>query len=127
MFKQKENKRKKQSKNNTSSANTNNNRFQSHFRKFKNGKFTGHPQYVYDDTGKEYKVLGITSSEKTNGVINIRLECNPEPNNTKPAYVRTKPDTVKKGVRNERLKGWKFSENDKKKVRQIISSHEKEK
>lgn len=32
-------------------------RFQPHFRKFKNAKFTGHPQYVYDESGREYKVL----------------------------------------------------------------------
>ncbi len=102
-------------------------RFQPHFRKFKNAKFTGHPQYVYDDIGKEYKVLGITSSPKTNGVANIKLERNPEPKNTKTAYVRVNPDKVEKGVRNEQLKGWKFSDNDKKKVRNIIESHEKKK
>lgn len=104
-----------------------NKRFQPHFRKFKNAKFTGHPQYVYDEQGREYKVLGITSSPKTNGVLNVRLESNPEPNNSKPAYVRAKPDKVDKGVRNERLKGWKFSESDKKKVRSIIDTHEKKK
>lgn len=102
-------------------------RFQPHFRKAYNGKFTGHPQYVYDDMGKEYKVLGITSSPKTNGVINVKLERNPEPNNPKTAYVRTKPDKENKGSFGQRLKGWTFSENDKKKVRNIIASHEKKK
>lgn len=109
------------------SSNGDEKRFQPHFRKFKNAKLTGHPQYVYDDTGKEYKVLGITSSPKTNGIVNLKLERNPEPNNTKVAYVRTKPNKVEKGVRNERLKGWKFIESDKKKVRNIIASHEKKK
>ena len=104
-----------------------NKRFQPHFRKFKNAKFTGHPQYVYDEQGREYKVLGITSSPKTNGVLNVRLERNPEPNNSKVAYVRPKTDKVDKGVRNERLKGWKFSDNDKKKVRTIIDTHDKKK
>lgn len=57
----------------------------------------------------------------------MKLERNPEPNNTKTAYIRTKPDKVEKGVRNERLKGWTFTKNDKKKVRSIIASHEKKK
>ena len=104
-----------------------NKRFQPHFRKFKNAKFTGHPQYVYDEQGREYKVLGITSSPVTNGVLNVKLERNPEPNNSKTTYVRSKPDKVSKGVRNEKLNGWKFSENDKKKVRTIIDTHKKKK
>ena len=94
--------------------------FQPHFRKAYNGRFTGHPQYVYDDDGRRYKVLGITSSPKTNGVLNVRLERNPEPNNSKPAYVRTKTESENKGAFGERLKGWTFSEKDKKKVREII-------
>lgn len=102
-----------------------NKRFQPHFRKAYNGKFTGHPQYVYDEEGRKYKVLGITSSPKTNGILNIRLEKNPEPDNPKTAYVRPKPDKENKGAFGERLKGWKFSENDKKKVRTIIDTHEK--
>ena len=82
---------------------------------------------MYDEHGREYKVLGITSSDKTNGVMNVRLECNPEPNNPNKAYVRTKPDKVDKGVDNKRLKGWKFSANDKKKVQKIIADSEKKK
>ncbi|PWM71834.1 MAG: hypothetical protein DBX59_07900 [Bacillota bacterium] len=104
-----------------------NKRFQPHFRKAYNGKFTGHPQYVYDEQGREYKVLGITSSPKTNGVLNVRLEHNPEPNNPKTAYVRPKPDSENKGAFGDRLKGWKFSESDKKKVRTIIDTHNKKK
>ena len=109
------------------SADGKNKRFQAHFRKFKNSKLTGHPQYVYDEDGRQYKILGITSSPKTNGVINVQLERNPEPNNPKTAYVRPVPDKVNKGVRNDKLKGWSFSENDKKKVRSIIDSHDKKK
>lgn len=102
-------------------------RFQPHFRKFHDKKTTSHPQYVYDESGREYKILGITSSPKTNGILNVQLERNPEPNNPKTAYVRTKPDKINKGTQNERLKGWKFTENDKKKVRGIIAPHEKKK
>lgn len=102
-------------------------RFQPHFRKFKNAKLTGHPQYVYDENGKQYKILGITSSPQTNGILNVKLEKNPEPNNSKQAYVRPVPDKVNKGVRNDKLKGWKFTGKDKEKVRIIIETHEKKK
>lgn len=111
-------------KKNNSKKKTKNSRFQPHFRRFRNGKFTGHPQYVYDDCGREYKVLGITSSDHTNGILNVMLEKNPEPGNNNTAYIRTKPDKVKKGVKNEKLKGWSFSKNDKKKVREIIESND---
>lgn len=102
-------------------------RFQPHFRKAYNGKFTGHPQYIYADDEKMYKIIGITSSPKTNGVDNIPLECNPEPKNKKKAYVRPQPDKENKGAFGERLKGWKFTGNDKEKVRIIIETHDKKK
>lgn len=103
----------------------NNKRFQSHFRKFRNAKFTGHPQYVYDEDGRKYKVVGITSSPNTNGIPNILLDGNPEPNNKEKAYIRPKPDTVEKGVENVRLKGWKFADSDKPKVQAVIDGANK--
>ena len=102
-------------------------RFQRHFRKFHNKETTGHPQYVYDETGKEYKVIGITESSQTNGILNIRLKCNPEPNSTKAAHIRPSPSKINKGVRSTKLKGWKFSNEDKKKVQAVIDKHEKKK
>ncbi len=114
-------------KNRTPKNGDNKKRFQPHFRKFRNAKFTGHPQYVYDEEGRKYKVIGITSSAKTNGVSNVLLDSNPEPNNKKPAYLRPNPDKVDKGVENVRLKGWKFQGRDKEKVRSIIEMHDKKK
>lgn len=102
-------------------------RFQTHFRKAYNGRFTGHPQYVYDEEGNKYKVLGVTSAPETNGIKNVLLERNPEPNNSKPAYIRTKPAREEKGAFSERLKGWKFSEHDKKKVQKIIDKYDRKK
>lgn len=99
--------------------------FQRHFRKFHDKTTTSHPQYVYGDDGKRYKVLGITSSPETDGIINMKLEVNPEPGNTKTAYIRTKPGTVNKGVRNKKLKGWKLAKADKPKVQEIIDKAEK--
>lgn len=102
-------------------------RFQSHFRKVKNARFTGHPAYVYDEEGNKYKVLGITSAPETHGIKNILLEVNPEPHNSKNAYVRSKPTQEVKGAFGEKLKGWKFSERDKKKVRKIIDKYDRKK
>lgn len=101
-------------------------RFQPHFRKFRNAKFTGHPQYVYDEDGRIYRVIGITKSSVTNGVANIELERNPEPGNSEKAYVRPSPDKVDKGVENVRLKGWKFTKGDKKKVEAVIAKGRKD-
>lgn len=112
-------------KNNNGESKSSNKRFQPHFRKFHDKKTTGHPQYVYDEHGQEYKVLGITKSSSTNGVLNVKLECNPDPDNNETAYVRSHPDTINKGVRNEKLKGWRFTKNDKKKVRNIIDADSK--
>lgn len=104
-----------------------NKRFQGHFRKFRFAKFTGHPQYVYDEDGNDYKVIGITESSVTNGVENIPLDVNPEPNRTDKAYIRPKPDRVDKGVRNVRLKGWRFAASDKPKVKKVIEDEGKRK
>lgn len=99
--------------------------FQKHFRKFHDKTTTAHPQYVYGDDGKRYKVLGLTSSPETNGVLNVRLKENPEPKNTSPAYVRPTPATINKGVQNTKLKGWKLSNADKPVVNEIIAKAEK--
>ena len=99
------------------------NRFQRHFRKFHSKETTGHPSYVFDEEGNKYKILGITGSPTTNGVLNVKLKKNPEPNNSRDAYVRPNPTEINKGVRNEKLKGWKFSEEDKKSVNAIIDKH----
>lgn len=100
-------------------------RFQKHFRKFHSKETTGHPSYVYGEKGKNYKVIGITSASKTNDIDNIPLLKNPEPKNTSPAYIRPKPIEVDKGIKNRRLKGWKFTDADKKKVQAIIDKDKK--
>ena len=101
--------------------------FQPHFRKFRNAKFTGHPQYVYDEDGRSYKVIGFTKSNTTNGVSNILLDSNPDPTDKSKAYLRPRPDKVDKGVKNTRLKNWRFVKSDKEKVRSIINSGFKKK
>ena len=109
------------------SFNDGNNRFQKHFRKFHGKETTGHPSYVYDNNGKVYKVIGITSGSSTNGVNNIPLDVNPEPNNSKKAYIRPAPIDVPNGTKSTKLKGWKFAASDKPKVQKVIDEASKRK
>ena len=48
-------------------------------------------------------MIGVTKSAITNGVDNIPLDKNPEPNNSAKAYLRSKPDKIKKGIRKEQV------------------------
>lgn len=104
-----------------------NKRFQPQFRKFHGKETTGHPTYVYDNDGKVYKVIGITKSSKTNDILNIQLDKNPEPNNNAPAYIRPKTIVVPNGTKSIKLKGWKFADSDKPKVQAVISGKGKKK
>lgn len=97
-----------------------NKRFQRHFRKFHGKETSGHPSYLVDNNGKVYKVVGITSGSITNGVDNIPLDVNPEPNNKEPAYIRPVLIEVPNGTRSEKLQGWKFASSDKPKVQAVI-------
>lgn len=97
-----------------------NKRFQRHFRKFHGKQTTGHPTYVVGNNGKVYKVIGITEGSSTNGVANIPLDKNPEPNSKKPAYIRPTLIEVPNGTKGIKLKGWKFSGSDKPKVQAVI-------
>ena len=99
--------------------------FQRHFRKFHSSKTTGHPSYVYGEEGKDYKIIGLTSSPETNEEKNIKLDKNPEPGNSEQAYIRPKSMKINKGVKNEKLKGWSFTGNDKKKVQAVIDKDKK--
>ena len=104
-----------------------NNRFQRHFRKFHGKQTTGHPAYVVDNNGKVYKVVGITKGSSTNGVDNIPLDKNPEPNNNSPAYIRPILIEVPNGTKSVKSKGWKFVGSDKPKVQAVIDGKGKKK
>ncbi len=106
---------------------TENKRFQRHFRKFHSAKTTGHPQYVYEESGKVYLTIGITSHETTNGEQNIPLSKNPEPNNNKPAYMRPTTSSIKKGTKNKKLPTWKLAKADKAKAQEIIDKSKSKK
>lgn len=113
--------------NKSTTSNSDENRFQKHFRKFHGKETSGYPSYVFDKDGNVYKVIGITKGSSTNGVQNILLDKNPEPNNQEKAYLRPKPIKVPTGTKNEKLKGWKFTDSDKVKVQEIIDNAKKKK
>lgn len=98
-----------------------NKRYQRHFRKFHTKETTRHPSYVYGEDNKNFKIVGITKSAKTNGIDNIPLEKNPDRENEKKAYARLQPMKIKKGVRNKKMPNLKLrSEKDKKTIQAII-------
>lgn len=86
---------------------------------FRRNKKTQHPAYIYAKVGNEYKFIGITHSEITEGIANIKLDKNPNPKDKKTAYARNK---IEKGKTNDfkaKEKDWRLSKSDKKKIEKI--------
>lgn len=89
------------------------------FRKRNTKQGRGHPAYIYMQKGKEFYFVGITHAEITDGIKNIPLEKNPEPKKKRKAYMRPKTETANKSSFGKKLKGWKMTEKDKKKIKKI--------
>lgn len=89
------------------------------FRKNNSKEGQGHPTHIYAQKGDKYVFIGITHAEITEGVKNIPLEKNPEPGKTEQSYIRPNPAEAHKSSFGAKLKGWFFSNNDKKKVEEI--------
>lgn len=89
------------------------------FRKANDKKFGAHPTYIYAQEGKKLKFIGITHAEITEGVENIPLEKNPEPGNKTKVYIKPNPDEARRSSFGAKLKGWFFSDKDKKKVDEV--------
>ena len=83
---------------------------------FRKEKETGHPAYIYAKIGNKFKYIGITHSKITDGVENIKLDKNPNPNDIKESYIR--PYSQQKSVNKFKkvLIGWFLSKSDKKKI-----------
>ena len=98
----------------------------SNFRQgFRKNKRIKHPTYVVGEVGNIYKYIGITHSESFNGVKNIPLKRNPNPSDARKSYIRpcVEEDIPKNFGR--RLKGWSFSDEDKKTVKRVIEKSKK--
>ena len=89
------------------------------FRRSNSKEGQGHPTYIYAQTGKKFIYIGITHAEITDDMENIPLEKNPEPGNTSKAYIRPYPNETHKSSFGAKLKGWFFSDKDKKKVEEV--------
>ena len=83
---------------------------------FRKEKETGHPAYIYAKIGNKFKYIGITHSKITEGMENIKLDNNPNPNDTKESYIR--PYSQQKSINKFKkvLIGWFLSKSDKDKI-----------
>lgn len=100
--------------------------FKKHFRKNHSKKSHGHPAFVYERKGDEYRYLGLTHSSVTHGTRNVRLRVNPNPHDHKVSYVRpfSRIDKIKFFSR-KKLLGWKISKKDRSRIRRIKRIREK--
>lgn len=92
---------------------------------FRKHKPSGHPAYIYEKVGDEFRFIGITHSKISRGVKNIELDVNPDPDDTEKAYLKRKPEIDKTNKFRERKNGWKFSDKDKDKPQKIIEESKK--
>lgn len=98
----------------------------SNFRKgFRKNKRVNHPAYLIGENGGEYDYIGITHSETVNEEANIPLKKNPNPQDPKRAYLRPSVESDKPTNFGRAYKGWGFSEEDKKTVRELIENAKK--
>lgn len=86
---------------------------------FRRNKKTQHPAYIFAKVGNSFKFVGITHSEVTEGMNNIKLEKNPNPKDKTTAYARPKTEKSKTNDFKQKEKTWKLSKSDKEKVNRI--------
>lgn len=87
---------------------------------FRKNKDNGHPSYIYRKVGNRYEYIGVTHSEITHKSKNIKLDVNPNPKDKRDAYFRPKTDTASTDRFKGKKEGWKLSDSDKKKAKEII-------
>ena len=92
------------------------------FRKYKK---SGHPSYIFEKVGNEFRFLGITHSNIDKETSKIKLERNPDPEDDGDAYIKTEVEEAKQNRFGKVKRGWELSPNDKKKVAKIIKSNKK--
>lgn len=89
------------------------------FRQKDDKEGSGHPTYIYAKVGNKFKYIGMTHSEITDGIRNIKLDKNPNPEDSRDSYMRPTPQNADAGRFGSKLKGWKLAESDKPKVEEI--------
>lgn len=99
--------------------------YRNHFRSNNSKKVRGHPTYIYKRVGDKYFFIGITHSEITDGVRNIKLDKNPNPLDTKESFVRPFSSEEEIDKFGSKKKKWRLSKGDRKKLRKIKKNHKK--
>lgn len=92
------------------------------FRRERSKEGRGHPRYIYEKIGNDYKFIGITHEEKTKGnggELNIKLDQNPNPNDKRIAYIQPYSEKANRKKFSEKTETWKFAESDKPKVEKV--------
>jgi len=84
------------------------------FRKY---KVNGHPSYIYKLEGKDYKFIGITHSNATQGVGNIEFDKNPDPEDKRKSYFKPISEKAKTTKFKKPIKNWKLSSEDRNKIK----------
>lgn len=97
------------------------------FRKLHAKDEKGHVHYVCGKKGGNLQSVGVTHGKRTKGVNNLRLKKNPNPADSKPAYVRPKLTEKKAAEYGKRLNGLGLSKEDKKTVWELIEELRNEK
>ena len=95
-------------------------KFKKHFRVNRSKEASVHPAYAIRKNGDNYDYIGLTHSPVTDNKKNIRLRKNPNPKDNRVSYMRPffRSGPIKKFSR-KRIRGWKFSKRDKKKIRRV--------
>ena len=79
-------------------------------------KRTRHPAIIFKKEGHNYWYHGLTHAPETDGIKNIKLNKNPNPNDSTPAYFRPEPQKDNKDMFDEKYDCWKLSKSDKKRM-----------
>ena len=82
-----------------------------------------HPAYVFGETGRNYKSLGLTT-EPNDRERKIQLSHNPDSSSDVPSFVRVNPVTAHKEYYSEPLE-WEFSVEDRAIIRHLIKDYKR--
>lgn len=86
-----------------------------------------HPAYEFKEENGKAVTFGVTHSAETFGIKNMPLEVNPDPNDSRDAYIRNGVISTKtKNLSRKRKDNWKLSDKDKPSVKSKRRYHEKE-
>ena len=86
---------------------------------FRKNVKSGHPSYIYEKQGKKIRHFGITHAERTRGENNVKLDKNPDPQDSKTAYVRPTSKTDDRVWFSKILFGWELTAEDKRKIEKL--------